>query len=203
METSERSLPQSGVTNAGIRRSLVRPIVPILDDGPFIDTDTPTDWNNMRLDSDEDMPEIPADVEEILQRQDEALSLLDRLRNEEPYQKPKADGLGARRREFRRWPLPEGVSLELHDGTKWRVADVLDMGVGGARLNSLAKFADGPTPARLKAPMAPAVLVLCDVMWKDQNGRAGVRFEFRDDEEREIWSGGMIDALLTRHAVSL
>lgn len=151
---------------------------------------------------DEEEFEIPDDVEAILRRQDEAMALLERLRAAEPFRRPKADQQGARRREFRRWPIPEGVTLELHDSNGWRTADVLDMGVGGARLNVLPAFADGPTPARLKAPASQAVLVLCDVMWKDNDGRAGIRFEFRDEDERENWSGGLIDALLARHAVS-
>lgn len=158
----------------------------------------------MRISSrfeDEDL-EVPEDVEAILRRQDEALALLERLRAAEPFRRPKADTAGARRREFRRWPTPEGVLLELHDGAAWQVAPVMDMGVGGARLESLPAFADGPTPGRLKAPSVQNVLVLCDVMWKDKDGRAGLRFEFRDEDERENWSGGLIDALLARHAVS-
>ncbi len=158
--------------------------------------------DNTTMQFDDEEIEIPDDVEAILRRQDEAMALLDRLRTTEPFRRPKSDQQGARRREFRRWPLPEGVSLELHDSVRWHSADVLDMGVGGARLNSLLPFADGPTPARLKAPSTQAVLVLCDVMWKDNDGRAGIRFEFRDEDERENWSGGLIDALLARHAVS-
>lgn len=176
--------------------------VVVAGDGPIRDIDTPEDWKAMQLDLEDDLPEIPADVEAILQRQDEALALLERLRAQEPYRKPKTDARGARRREFRRWPLPDGVTLELHDGDGWQVADCLDMGVGGTQLGSLARFADGPTPGRLKAPATPAILVLCDVMWKDREGKAGLRFEFRDDDERDLWSGGLIDALLARHAVS-
>lgn len=157
----------------------------------------------MSLDLDEDDEIIvPDDVEEILRRQDEALALLGRLRAAEPFRRPRPDTLGPRRREFRRWPIPEGVSLELHDQEQWQRAPVLDMGVGGARLAGLPEFADGPTPGRLKAPSSQAVLVLCDVMWKDTDGRAGLRFEFLDEDERESWSGGLIDALLARHAVS-
>jgi PilZ domain len=160
------------------------------------------DNRRMTFDDDDDGIEIPDDVEAILRRQDEAMGLLERLRLSEPFRRPKTDQLGARRREFRRWPLPEGTSLELHNSQGWELADVMDMGVGGARLNTLPKFADGPTPARLKSPTSQAVLVLCDVMWKDKDGRAGIRFEFRDEDERENWSGGLIDALLARHAVS-
>lgn len=160
------------------------------------------DNTRMTFDDDDNTVEIPDDVEAILHRQDEAMALLERLRLAEPFRRPKTDQLGARQREFRRWPVPEGVSLELHDREGWQPADVLDMGVGGARLYTLPEFADGPTPARLKSPSSQAVLVLCDVMWKDADGRAGIRFEFRDEDERENWSGGLIDALLARHAVS-
>ena len=164
--------------------------------------DARDDNRAMPLEDDNTEFEIPDDVEAILRRQDEAMALLERLRTAEPFRRPRADQQGAKRREFRRWPLPQGVSLELHDSAGWKPADVMDMGVGGARLNKLPIFADGPTPARLKSPSSQAVLVLCDVMWKDKDGRAGIRFEFRDEDERDNWSGGLIDALLTRHAVS-
>jgi hypothetical protein len=145
---------------------------------------------------------LDADVEEALRLQDEALALLERLRAEEPYHDTgHLDHLGGGRRDFRRWPPPEGVTLELHDGLDWHQADVLDLAVGGARLNHLPEWMKGPAPARLKAPAMPAVLVLVDVMWRDKQGRAGIRFEFTDNEERDLWSGGLIDALLARHAL--
>jgi hypothetical protein len=153
------------------------------------------------MDDWDELPEIPADVERILHKQDEALALLGRLRVEEPYLKPPTDRKGGKR-EFRRWPIPEGVLLEMHDGERWQRADCMDIGVGGARLSRLPGFVDGPVPARLTAPRAQSVLVLADTMWKEGNaGRAGIRFEFQDDDERETWSGGLIDALLARHAV--
>jgi hypothetical protein len=42
-------------------------------------------------------------------------------------------------------------------------------------------------------------------MWREGGGndvKAGLRFEFQDDEERDQWSGGLIDALLARHALA-
>ena len=145
--------------------------------------------------------EVPEEVEAVLQRQDTALALLTALWAAEPFRRKVTDTKGQQRREFRRWPIPDGVTLELHDGFSWRIANVQDMGVGGARLRQLPEFADGPTPARLKTLSAQPVLVLCDVMWKDNDGRAGVRFEFRDEDERDAWSGELIDALLASHAV--
>jgi hypothetical protein len=145
--------------------------------------------------------EIPADVADALLRQDEALALLERLRAEEPLLRVKRQA-GGGRRDFRRWPTPPGVTLELHDGLRWHMAECLDMGVGGARLRRIPSWVKGPVPARLTAPVVGTVLVLSDVMWKDREGHAGLRFEFQDEEERDLWSGALIDALLARHALN-
>ncbi len=149
--------------------------------------------------------EMDEDVEAALRRQDEALSLLERLRAAEPYRRAVSEGTGGGRRDFRRWPTPDGVTLELHNGERWTPGDCLDMGVGGARMSSLPAWAEGPFPARLKAPELPnAILVLADIMWRDGvngAGKAGLRFEFLDEEERDAWSGALIDALLARHAL--
>ena len=145
--------------------------------------------------------EIPAEVEEALQRQDAALILLERLRAEEPISRKKAQ-VGGGRRDFRRWPTPPGVTVEIHNGLNWQDAPCLDMGTGGARMDKLPTWVQGPVPARLKAPGLVSVLTLADVMWKDKDGHAGVRFEFMDEEERELWSGALIDALLARHALN-
>jgi len=145
--------------------------------------------------------DIPTDIEAILRRQDEALVLLERLRAEEPLAHARQQA-GGGRRDFRRWPTPPGVTVEMHDGLKWQAAECLDMGVGGARLGRLPAWVEGPIPARLRAPGVGGVIVLADVMWKDREGRAGLRFEFQDDEERDLWSGALIDALLAGHALS-
>ena len=150
------------------------------------------------------------DVEEILRRQDEAMALLERLRVEEPFLAPHPEHSGGGRRDFRRWPAPEGVTIELHDGARWHETVCTDMGVGGARVSHLPFAMQGPAPARLKAPGVAPILVLADVMWREgvgggdgrEGGKAGLRFEFTDDEERDQWSGGLIDALLARHALA-
>lgn len=152
--------------------------------------------------TDEFDEDVPAEVEDILRRQDEAMALLERLRAEEPFL-PAKQAVGGGRRDFRRWPAPPGVTVEAHDGLRWHTLDCVDMGVGGARLAGLPDWAEGPMPARLRAPGVNAVLVLADVMWRDKkDNKAGVRFEFQDDEERDQWSGALIDALLARHALS-
>ena len=145
---------------------------------------------------------IPDDVEEILRLQDEAMALLSRLRTQEPWQRPREDHGGGGRRDFRRWPVPPGVSLQIHSGLAWESADCMDMGVGGARLGQLPAWVKGPVPARLQSGDTPAVLVLADVMWKEKNGpKAGLRFEFQDEDERDHWGGELIDALLAAHSL--
>lgn len=142
------------------------------------------------------------DVESILRRQDEAMALLERLRLDEPVLPVRDSLTGGGRRDFRRWPTPEGVTIELHDGERWHPIPCADMGIGGARLNMLPAWVKGPVPARLKAPGIFSVLVLADVMWRESNeGKAGMRFDFVDNEERDQWSGGLIDALLARYAL--
>lgn len=150
----------------------------------------------------DEFADIPDEVEAILRRQDEALALLARLRTAEPYRKPKLDAEGQKRREFRRWPTPDGVKIEFHDGSKWNLVACKDMGIGGARLIWPSGI-EAPCPARLTTPTTPTALVLVDVMWRDSKSElVGIRFEFQDEDEREAWSGGLIDALLVRHAVS-
>ena len=145
---------------------------------------------------------LGADVEAVLRRQDEALALLEQLRLSEPASGCRQAGAGSGRREGRRWPTPDGVTLELHDGIRWHPADCLDLGVGGGRVRSLPEWADGPTPARLKAGRQGSVLALADVMWHDSHtGTSGLRFEFLDSEEREAWAGLLIEALLARYSL--
>lgn len=144
-----------------------------------------------------------ADVELILQKQDEAMALLERLRLTESSVEVAAEHSGGGRRQFRRWPTPPGVTLELHDGERWHPADCSDMGVGGARLTVLPPWMDGPCPARLKAPNSPAVLVLSDIMWREGGaGSAGLGFDFLDREEHEHWASSLIDALLAQYSLA-
>jgi hypothetical protein len=145
---------------------------------------------------------LDAGVLAALDRQDEALALLERLRRAEPVAAASANGAGGGRRDGRRWPPPEGVTLELHDGIRWHPSACIDLGVGGARVLTLPDWANGPTPARLKVGRLGAVLALSDVMWHDSHGNiSGLRFEFVDHDERETWAGLLIDALLARYSL--
>ncbi|HVK06708.1 MAG TPA: PilZ domain-containing protein [Armatimonadaceae bacterium] len=145
--------------------------------------------------------EVPLSALEALERQESALALLEDLRTREPLPRFRP-ARGGGRRDLRRWPLPEGVTIELHDGRAWRWVRCHNVAVGGACLYLPAWAKEGPVPARLSAPNMDGVLVLTDVMWRDAAvGTAGVQFEFRDEEEREVWTGALIDALLAAQAL--
>lgn len=142
------------------------------------------------------------DIDEYLRRQDDAMALLERLRIEEPSIPKMPEHLGGGRRQFRRWPMPPGVTIELHDGNGWQPVNCSDMGIGGARLDNPPHWINGPTPARLKAPNVQAILVLSDVVWRDaESSTAGLSFDFLDQEERDLWAAALIDALLSRYAL--
>ena len=142
------------------------------------------------------------EVEAILKRQDEAMELLERLRYDERRETQPIPQGPDTRRGFRRWPAPDSVTMELHDGDRWLPVTCTDMGVGGAKVTGFPGWAEGPTPARLKAAPAAAVLVLTDVMWQDRaTATAGLHFEFFDNEERDLWAGSLIDALLAAYSV--
>ena len=142
------------------------------------------------------------EIEEALQKQDEALALLERLRITESAAVLPENHPGGGRRDFRRWPAPAGVTVELHNGDGWQAVDASDLGIGGVRLTSVPAWLDGPVPARLKSESGPAILALADLMWRDgKTGAAGLRFEFQDPEERDGWMAVLIDALLARYAL--
>jgi len=150
----------------------------------------------------DDMHGLDPEIERALRLQDEALALLERLRTTSTFRRRRTDTGEQKRRNFRRWPVPPGVVVALHDGSSWREVKVLDLGVGGARVDALPNWMEGPTPCRLDTPSVEGIMVLADIMWRTgpQQG-AGIRFEFDDAEEREAWQDGLIDALLATHAV--
>lgn len=142
------------------------------------------------------------EMDAALRKQDEALALLERLRLAEASGSKPAETPGGGRRDFRRWPAPEGVTVELHDGGGWQSVLPSDLGVGGARLTTIPAWLDGPVPVRLRGASGPAVLTLGDLMWRDgAAGAAGLRFEFADAEDHEAWTAMLIDALLARYAL--
>jgi len=143
------------------------------------------------------------DIEEALRRQDEALALLERLRIAEPASGATGENSGGGRRDFRRWPAPDSLTAELHDGLRWQPAPCSDLGIGGARLSAVPEWLKGPVPVRLKGETGQAVLALGDLMWRDAaNNAAGLRLEFQDTDERDLWTATLIDALLARYALA-
>jgi hypothetical protein len=145
--------------------------------------------------------DLSAEVAEAFLLQDRAIALLERLRAEEPFLRPRSETLGGGRRDFRRWPTPPGIHIEIHDELMWHSVECLDLGVGGARITDLPAWVKGPVPVRLKAPEIDGILVLADVMWKEHRN-SGLRFEFQDEDERDAWSGALIDALLAHHSLA-
>lgn len=142
------------------------------------------------------------DIEDVFRRQDEAMALLERLRIAEPAGAAPDAYAGGGRREGRRWPAPEGVRVELHDGDAWQEVDCSDLGIGGVRMATLPPWLNGPVPVRLRGQTGPAVLALGDLMWRDGDGAAGLRFEFNDSEDHDRWTVLLIDALLARYALA-
>ncbi|MFY7951482.1 MAG: PilZ domain-containing protein [Armatimonadaceae bacterium] len=145
---------------------------------------------------------ISPEVDEALRRQDEALAQLEKLRATSRLRKKRADQSGGKRRQSRRWPVPEGIVVELFDGDRWATVPVVDIGVGGVRVATLPNWMIGPAPCRLSSPTVEGIIVLCDVMWRTGDATlAGLRFEFDDADERDTWTEGLIDALLARFSV--
>lgn len=158
-----------------------------------------SDYEDM---GEEELTDAESELDAALRKQDEALALLERLRVSEPSAPKSADAPGGGRRDFRRWPAPEGVTVELHDGSGWRAVSSSDLGIGGARLAPVPAWLDGPVPVRLRGVAGPAVLTLGDLMWRDsETSAAGLRFEFADAEDHDLWTALLIDALLARYAL--
>ena len=161
-----------------------------------------SDYEDMGAD---ELLDAENELDAALRKQDEALALLERLRIAEASAAKPADAPGGGRRDFRRWPAPEGVTVELHDGGGWQPVPSSDLGVGGARLTAVPAWVDGPVPVRLRGAAGPAILTLGDLMWRDgaggTNGAAGLRFEFSDAEDHDLWTAMLIDALLARYAL--
>ncbi len=111
-------------------------------------------------------------------------------------------GRGGGRRDYRRWLTPDLVTVELYDDAVWHPVETLDCGIPGVRVIGLPAFVgNGPAVVRLTTPTC-SVLVLGNVMWSDKRaGTAGLYFEFNSDHDREAWFEGLVEALLSSHAL--
>lgn len=135
----------------------------------------------------------------------EALQLLIQLRADLPSSSAgQRRGRGGGRRDSHRWVPPDTVTFELYDGETWQRVEALDCGIPGVRVMDLPEFVgNGPTIVRLTTPDSGIVLVTGDVMWHDKKaGTAGLQFTFQNDEDREAWFEGLVEALLSRHAMN-
>ena len=155
----------------------------------------------MTDDLDDMMTNPSDDIELDFERQEQAMALLERLRIAEPLAAAPAIPAGGGRRDSRRWPCPDDISIQIHDTTQWQPVACVDIGLGGARLAAIPVWMQGPAPLRLKASAAHPILVLADVMWREAAG-GGVRFEFGDPEERDQWTAALIDALLAKYSLT-
>lgn len=139
----------------------------------------------------------------VVTTREEAISLLGPLSAALALTRRKRTGKGGGRRDSRRWTPPEKVTFEIYDGATWHPVEALDCGIPGVRVADLPGFVgEGPALLRLTTPDSGAVLVTGDVMWQDPSaGTAGLRFTFQNDEDREAWFEGLVEALLSRHAM--
>ncbi|MBC8136721.1 MAG: hypothetical protein H8F28_12605 [Fibrella sp.] len=150
--------------------------------------------------------QIPSATERktaITSRED-AVRLLNQLRANLPESHTnRRRGKGGGRRDSRRWTPPSSVTFEIYDGETWHFVEALDCGIPGVRVTRLPAFVgENPAVMRLTTPDSGVVLVTGDVMWKDSRaGTAGIQFTFQNDEDREAWFEGLVEALLSRHAM--
>lgn len=113
-------------------------------------------------------------------------------------------GKGGGRRDARRWIPPDTIEFEIYDGEGWHRLHALDCGVPGARVTNLPVFVkEGFVALRLTIPEDGVVLVAGEIMWLDAKaGIAGIQFTFENNEDREAWFEGLVEALLSRHAMN-
>ncbi|MBC7807427.1 MAG: PilZ domain-containing protein [Akkermansiaceae bacterium] len=147
--------------------------------------------------------QIPMARQTAMTTREEATRLLVELQATLPPPVASRHGKGGGRRDSRRWIPPETVTIEVYDGELWHALEALDCGIPGVRVMDLPGFVgDGPAVVRLTTPDSGVVLVTGDVMWHDREaGTAGLHFTFQNDEDREAWFGGLVEALLSRHAM--
>ena len=134
-----------------------------------------------------------------------AKPLLARLRGELPgLARQSRRGLGGRRRDFRRWTPPDGVTVEIYDNEKWREVMILDCGAGGVRIvEPLLFVAVRHIVVRLCTPDTGTVLVIAEIVWRNEKAKtAGLHFLWDAEDDRTVWHEGLVEALLSRHALS-
>lgn len=140
------------------------------------------------------------DVEEMFDRQDAALRLLNKLRQKSFPTVNNVVQSSNQRRQYRRWAAPESISIAFFTD-EWQVLDVIDVGIGGVKVtrNEFVPSA-GPFVCRLGIGGLNNLYVLADIMWmSDQT--VGIRFEFDKQDEHDMWAEHLVDTLLSKLSI--
>jgi hypothetical protein len=144
--------------------------------------------------------EHPHDVEEMFDRQDAALRLLNKLRQKSFPTVNNVVQSSNQRRQYRRWAAPESISIVLFRD-EWQSLDVIDVGIGGVKVtrNEFVPSA-GPFVCKLGIGGLNNLYVLADIMWmSDQT--VGIRFEFDKQDEHDMWAEHLVDTLLSKLSI--
>jgi hypothetical protein len=140
------------------------------------------------------------DVQKLLEKQDETLRLLAKLR----YKiQPTIDNVVQapnQRRQYRRWAAPDSISLSVHNDD-WFSLTVLDVGIGGVKVVRDSNVpTNGPFICKLGVGDLKNVLVLSDIMWMSETA-VGIRFEFDHQDEHDLWAENLVDSLLSKLSI--
>ena len=139
-------------------------------------------------------------IEHLLDKQDVVLKLLAKLRFK---MHPTVDNVVQppnQRRHYRRWNAPESISISVYEDG-WNAMHVIDVGIGGVKVSRDAKTpSSGPFVCQLAVGGLKNVLVLADIMWMSDSS-VGIRFEFDNQHEHDLWAENLVDALLSKLSI--
>ncbi len=79
--------------------------------------------------------------------------------------------------------------------------EAIDVGIGGVKIKRSDKIpASGPFVCKLGVGALNNLLVLGDIMWmSDQT--VGIRFEFDNQSDHDMWAENLVDTLLSKLSV--
>lgn len=140
------------------------------------------------------------DLELILDKQDAALKLLAKLRMKSFPKVHNVAQPNNQRRQYKRWAAPESISIECFNDD-WLAFDVIDVGIGGAKVVRTENVPrSGPFVCKLGVGSLNNVLVLADIMWMADQF-VGIRFEFDNNDEHDMWAEHLVDTLLGKLSI--
>ena len=140
---------------------------------------------------------MPSDTLRALEELDRTSDLVSYLRtrytttvNDEP--RPPGQ-----RRNNKRWLATSAVSVAVYT-TQWNPLSVIDIGLGGCKVEGSAHLADrGPVALMLGTKTLASLIVFGDIVWRN-NTSVGIQFSFDDDEDEGIWAEQLIEDLLSK-----